>query len=114
MDRPYHAEIQGKATLGKATPRVRDPDGAKIFVDGSPVETDKKILKENCPHIVVGTPGRILDLVSSKSLPTTRYRLWNGEVPTVSPEHCSKLTQHARCREGLTANAGNRDCYWPI
>ena len=33
-----------------------------------PIEKDKKVLKENCPHIVVGTPGRILGLVRAKAL----------------------------------------------
>ena len=33
-----------------------------------PVDKDKKTLKENCPHIVVGTPGRILGLVRAKAL----------------------------------------------
>ena len=29
----------------------------------------EQVLNSNCPHIVVGTPGRILALVSSKTLP---------------------------------------------
>ena len=33
-----------------------------------PIEKDKKVLKDNCPHIVVGTPGRILGLVRAKAL----------------------------------------------
>merc|ERR1712241_1604002 len=39
-----------------------------VFFGGMPIEKDKKVLKENCPHIVVGTPGRILDLIRSKAL----------------------------------------------
>merc|ERR1711990_1329599 len=39
-----------------------------VFFGGMPVDKDKKTLKENCPHIVVGTPGRILGLVRSKAL----------------------------------------------
>merc|ERR1712242_509937 len=35
---------------------------------GMPIDKDKKTLKENCPHIVVGTPGRILGLIRSKAL----------------------------------------------
>ena len=33
-----------------------------------PIEKDKKVLKDNTPHIVVGTPGRILGLVRAKAL----------------------------------------------
>merc|ERR1711973_579510 len=39
-----------------------------VFFGGMPIEKDKKVLKENCPHIVVGTPGRILGLVRAKAL----------------------------------------------
>merc|ERR1712079_750006 len=34
-----------------------------VFFGGMPVENDRKTLRENTPHIVVGTPGRILALV---------------------------------------------------
>lgn len=39
-----------------------------VFFGGMPLEADKKKLKEDTPHIVVGTPGRILDLVKQKHL----------------------------------------------
>merc|ERR1712003_494073 len=39
-----------------------------VFFGGMPIDKDKKVLKENCPHIVVGTPGRILGLIRSKAL----------------------------------------------
>merc|ERR1712241_421693 len=39
-----------------------------VFFGGMPIDKDKKTLKENCPHIVVGTPGRILGLVRAKAL----------------------------------------------
>merc|ERR1712035_225894 len=39
-----------------------------VFFGGMPIEKDKKVLKDNCPHIVVGTPGRILGLIRSKAL----------------------------------------------
>jgi ATP-dependent RNA helicase UAP56/SUB2 len=32
------------------------------------ITKDEAVLKSNCPHIVVGTPGRILALVKSKKL----------------------------------------------
>jgi superfamily II DNA/RNA helicase len=39
-----------------------------LFVGGLPTEIDEDILKNNCPHIVVGTTGRILALAKSKVL----------------------------------------------
>jgi len=39
-----------------------------VFFGGMNISKDEKTLKENCPHIVVGTPGRILALVKSKKL----------------------------------------------
>ncbi|XP_056645041.1 ATP-dependent RNA helicase WM6 [Diorhabda carinulata] len=39
-----------------------------VFFGGLPIQKDEEILKNNCPHIVVGTPGRILALVRSKKL----------------------------------------------
>jgi superfamily II DNA/RNA helicase len=32
------------------------------------MDKDLQVLKNNCPHIVVGTPGRILALVKAKKL----------------------------------------------
>jgi len=40
-----------------------------VFFGGLPIAKDEQVLKNNCPHIVVGTPGRILALVKSKKLP---------------------------------------------
>lgn len=39
-----------------------------VFFGGMPIQKDEEILKTACPHIVVGTPGRILALVNSKKL----------------------------------------------
>merc|ERR1719318_1243884 len=39
-----------------------------VFFGGMPVIKDKQRLKTDCPHIVVGTPGRILALARDKSL----------------------------------------------
>ena len=39
-----------------------------VFFGGLPVKHDEDILKKNCPHVVVGTPGRILALAKSKAL----------------------------------------------
>ncbi|GAB1604958.1 spliceosome RNA helicase DDX39B [Argonauta hians] len=40
-----------------------------VFFGGLPIKKDEEVLKKNCPHIVVGTPGRILALTkTSKTL----------------------------------------------
>ena len=39
-----------------------------VFFGGLAISKDEAVLKTNCPHIVVGTPGRILALVRSKKL----------------------------------------------
>ena len=39
-----------------------------VFYGGVAIKTHKDLLKNECPHIVVGTPGRILDLARQKDL----------------------------------------------
>ncbi|KAL5012526.1 hypothetical protein ScPMuIL_011077 [Solemya velum] len=39
-----------------------------VFFGGMSIKKDEDVLKKNCPHIVVGTPGRILALNRSKTL----------------------------------------------
>ena len=39
-----------------------------VFFGGVSVSKDEAVLRDNCPHIVVGTPGRILALVKTKKL----------------------------------------------
>ncbi|CAI5514283.1 unnamed protein product [Closterium sp. Naga37s-1] len=39
-----------------------------VFYGGVAIKTHKDMLKNECPHIVVGTPGRILDLARQKDL----------------------------------------------
>lgn len=39
-----------------------------VFFGGLPIKKDEDVLKKSCPHIVVGTPGRILALIRNKTL----------------------------------------------
>lgn len=39
-----------------------------MFFGGLPIQKDEEVLKNTCPHIIVGTPGRILALVRTKKL----------------------------------------------
>lgn len=38
------------------------------FIGGLPIQNDEYVLKNNCPHIVVGTPGRITALAAKRVL----------------------------------------------
>ena len=46
----------------------------KVFYGGVPVPEHKRILKSECPHIIVGTPGRVLQLVRDKDLVTKNVK----------------------------------------
>jgi len=50
--------------FSKYLPEVR----SKVFFGGMSVQTDIAELKKSIPHIVVGTPGRVLDLANRKVL----------------------------------------------
>lgn len=39
-----------------------------LCVLGMPIQKDEQTLKKNTPHIVVGTPGRMLALARNKTL----------------------------------------------
>jgi len=39
-----------------------------VFYGGIPVQTHKDLLKDDAPHIVIGTPGRVLQLADEKAL----------------------------------------------
>lgn len=44
------------------------PEQVSVFFGGLSIKKDEEVLKKNCPHVVVGTPGRILALVRNRSL----------------------------------------------
>lgn len=52
--------------FSKYLPEVR----SEVFYGGTPLKRDQDILrnKELCPHILVGTPGRVLALIKEKTL----------------------------------------------
>ncbi|XP_068606570.1 ATP-dependent RNA helicase DDX39A-like [Brachionichthys hirsutus] len=50
--------------FSKYMPNVK----AAVFFGGLAIKKDEEVLRKNCPHIVVGTPGRILALTSNKTL----------------------------------------------
>jgi len=50
--------------LGKYLPDIK----IQVFFGGQPVKNDIKKLQDQTPHVVVGTPGRIMHLVQDKHL----------------------------------------------
>jgi len=50
--------------LGK---HVKELKVAAVYGGGT-IEKDKEMLKSNCPHVLVGTPGRVLQLMKSGDL----------------------------------------------
>jgi len=47
---------------------------SKVFYGGEPIADQQKVLKNEPPHIVVGTPGRILDLIQKGYLKLENLR----------------------------------------
>jgi superfamily II DNA/RNA helicase len=63
------------------------------FFGGFKVADDIKKLKEDCPHIVVGTPGRIADLVEKKALDLSHIKVF-------VLDECDKILDPAQQAEG--------------
>ena len=49
--------------------------GIQLLVGGTSVDGDRKKLDDNPPHIVVGTPGRVHDMIRRKYLKTEKMRV---------------------------------------
>merc|ERR1712060_754955 len=39
-----------------------------VVYGGTPIAKDKEMLKDSCPHVLIGTPGRVLGLLREKDL----------------------------------------------
>jgi ATP-dependent RNA helicase UAP56/SUB2 len=39
-----------------------------VVYGGIPIEKDREMLKTDCPHVIIGTPGRLLGLIREKDL----------------------------------------------
>jgi len=45
-----------------------------VVYGGIPIKTNKAALKANCPHVIIGTPGRTLQLIREKNLKTENLK----------------------------------------
>ncbi len=58
--------------VGKHLPALR----VNTFIGGMKVKEDRLTLSKVPPHVVIGTPGRVLDLLNSKSLSPSHIRMF--------------------------------------
>jgi len=65
-----------------------------VFFGGLPISKDQQTLKENCPHIVVGTPGRLLALIRNKSLNL-------GNIKHFVLDECDKMLEQLDMRRDV-------------
>jgi ATP-dependent RNA helicase UAP56/SUB2 len=66
---------------------------SRVFYGGIPVSQDLKVLKEEVPHIVVGTPGRIMDLA------TQRKALDLSHLKIFVLDECDRLLEEVAMRK---------------
>lgn len=80
------------ARFAKYMPEVR----ASVVYGGTPIKEDQAMLadKARCPHILVGTPGRMNALVRDKSLK-------GGEVKHFVVDECDKVLENLEMRRDV-------------
>ena len=63
-----------------------------VFYGGVNIQLNRRVLKDDCPHVVVGTPGRILQLSREKTLKLDKVKVRGGigvcVCVCVSPNFC--------------------------
>ncbi|KAG0097223.1 Suppressor of the cold-sensitive snRNP biogenesis mutant brr1-1 [Podila epicladia] len=80
------------ARFSKYLPEVR----SEVFYGGTPLKRDQDILrnKDLCPHILVGTPGRVLALIREKTLKL-------GNVKHFVLDECDKMLDQIDMRRDV-------------
>lgn len=73
-----------------------------VFYGGVNIKVHKDLLKNECPHIVVGTPGRILALARDKELSLKNVRHF-------ILDECDKMLESLGMFNGLTVVLRNSD-----
>lgn len=96
------------ARFSKYMPEVR----TSVFYGGTPVAQDQAILKDKakCPHIVVGTPGRMNALVRDKSMKTSGVKHFVLDECDKMLEQIGKCTQS--CRRCLATRPAHSHCIY--
>ena len=71
-----------------------DPEIKMAVVHGgTPIGEDKEMIKDGLPHILIGTPGRVLDLLREEG----RCRNWTVQQFLV--DECDKCLQEVELRK---------------
>lgn len=69
----------------------------EVIYGGEPIDTHIKLLKGvNAPHIIVGTPGRLLQLTQQKLIPMENLKMFVLDECDKLLENPSKSTQKIR------------------
>lgn len=78
---------QIKNEFNRFTKHMADVRTEVVF-GGQPIKDHIKLFKENPPHIIVGTPGRVLDLVKRKIVDFK-------DIKTFVLDECDKMLEKA-------------------
>ena len=97
-------QIKGEfVRLSKFMPNVR----TEVILGGEPLDKQKKMLKsEKTPHIIVGTPGRVLHLAKDKTINLDNLKMFIldecdkvlenvGKCQPILPPHLDLCLRHA-------------------
>lgn len=76
--------------LGKYLTAIKSEN----IVGGDPIDDQIKMLKSNPPHIIVGTPGRILDLANKKHLDLSHIKFF-------ILDECDKILEQIDMRKDI-------------
>lgn len=79
-----------------------------VFFGGLTIKKDEEVLKKNCPHIVVGTPGRILALIQQKSLSLKNIKHFVLDECDKMLEQLGKLTEQNQLSNVINLTWGDR------
>ena len=80
-----------------------------MFFGGLAISKDEAVIKANCPHIVVGTPGRILALVKSKKLDLKNLKHFVLDECDKMLEQLGKNTKYYEIFSFCTESSKNRE-----
>jgi len=67
-----------------------------VIFGGAPIRDQRELLKNNPPHIIVGTPGRVLSLARERSLPMNKIEYF-------VLDECDKMLEYLDMRADVQA-----------
>ena len=76
-----------------------------VFFGGVPISENKQQLRDQPPHVIVGTPGRILELVQTKSLSLNNLKYF-------VVDECDQMLEHLSIRYALLSFPSPRSSLW--